>query len=690
MQMTWLRSPARSIFIIPLLCALSIISCAPVENIAHRQEVVAPKATELPAEAQPIATHKETPQPSGAALGSLSLVRDFVGHQDSTLAVLTELVTFQGDVRNGRKYKDDILSQKMTELINKIDLLAVKENIPLAQYIVTTLESAQRGAILNAQLTLDSARKGMWLKWSERLFLTGNGLRHYYSEILLNGFERAVVRNNLEETQSFFLQLKAVLHRDHERRIISIVRGLDEQSPSYNYAINLLTVSGGPLARRYFYQKLITQPSRHIAAALAKVGLPRISDLIGKVSAVTSPDQIRLVNQDSPTERFVGDKIQDFKTQWTAFKRYFEELKQIPVKQLNARLKWSKLHEEVSYTINLITAEPDEKEKFKRDILQTFRSSAAPWEHSYRHDGIELREGDIVLMQTGPVGGLWETLTQSGSLLSHLTMIHFSDEGLPMTVEMNYGQLLVAPLDLYSDRYTVIRPTGLTLHDRKAIFEAISEMIKSDYQYDFKFELKSADKLYCSELVAAVFNKAGIERAFQTFNPLSSQAASIFSAAGIRTKNFYTQGSYIAGLGFSTHAERLNSDPRDYIRGLLVLEGFSRYISEATSVKLSRHPEAHQLFALATLAQTVTPGVRRALGPPKFLYTALVLDKLINVIEEDARRAQIREPSTQLPDQSSRIAELKSVINRSLEKALPNHLSEIFPKDDHNSFSPAR
>jgi hypothetical protein len=269
-------------------------------------------------------------------------------------------------------------------------------------------------------------------------------------------------------------------------------------------------------------------------------------------------------------------------------------------------------------------------------------------------------------------------------------MVHFSDEGIPMTVEMNYGQLLVAPLDLYSDRYTIIRPTGLTSDDRKAIYEAISQMIESDYRYDFKFELNSADKLYCSELVAAVFNKAGLARTFQTFSPLSPQAVSIFSAAGIRTRNFYTQGSYIAGLGFSTHADRLNSDPRDYIRGLLVLDGFSKYISEATSVNLYRHPEAHQLHALATLAQTVTPGVRRALGPPRFLYTALVLDKLINIIEEDARRAQVREPSPSATDTSSRIVELKRVINRSLEKALPIHLSDIFPQAEHTSANAAR
>ncbi|MEY2987102.1 MAG: Permuted papain-like amidase enzyme YaeF/YiiX, family, partial [Pseudomonadota bacterium] len=389
-------------------------------------------------------------------------------------------------------------------------------------------------------------------------------------------------------------------------------------------------------------------------------------------------------------ERFVGDALQNFKEKWTEFKRYFEELKQIPVKQQNARVKWSKLHEEISYTINLISAEPAEKEKLRREILQTFRSTAAPWEHSYRHDGVEIRQGDIILLQTGPVGGLWETLTQSGSLLSHLMMVHFSDEGIPMTVEMNYGQLLVAPLDLYSDRYTIIRPTGLTSDDRKAIYEAISQMIESDYRYDFKFELNSADKLYCSELVAAVFNKAGLARTFQTFSPLSPQAVSIFSAAGIRTRNFYTQGSYIAGLGFSTHADRLNSDPRDYIRGLLVLDGFSKYISEATSVNLYRHPEAHQLHALATLAQTVTPGVRRALGPPRFLYTALVLDKLINIIEEDARRAQVREPSPSATDSSSRIVELKRVINRSLEKALPIHLSDIFPQAEHTSANAAR
>lgn len=679
-------------FISKFNCAvmLCLTACGPTLAPQHRQSNLSEPERQPPTITDNGVTFGGGSQAGERQSESDSHVSEFVSHPSAPISALEELMAFQDAVRNGTHHSEEQLSQKMSELIHQIDSLAVKENTAQVRYILTTLESAQRGAILNAQLVPESSKKGLWLKWNERLFLTRDALRHYFSEVLLNRFERAIDLNQPQDTQSYYLQLKPVLHRDHERRVISILRGLDEKSGSYSHAIELLSHSGGPLSRLYFYQKLITEPSKHFADALAKVGLPRISDLIGKSSQVSDRNFLSPREGQSTTERFVADSIQDFKAQWSEFKRYFEELKQIPVKQQNARVKWSKLHEEIDYTISLVSAEPADKQRLRRELLQTFRSTASPWEHAYRHDGIEFREGDIILLQTGPVGGLWETLTQSGSLLSHLMMVHFGDDGIPMTVEMNYGQLLVAPLDLYSDRYTVIRPTGLTLHDRKAIFRAISELIESNLRYDFKFSLKTADQLYCSELVAAVFEKAGVKRDLQTFEPLSPQAASVFSAAGIQAREFYTQGSYIAGLGFSSHAERLNSDPRDYIRGLLVLDGFSKFLSQATSVKLSRHPEAHQLFALATLAQTVTPGVRRALGPPKFLYTALLLDKLINIIEEDARRAQVREPSSSLPETSSRIVELKRVINRSLEKALPTYLSEIFPQDEHASSLLAR
>lgn len=666
----------RVIFVL-MLCA-----CAPD---SHSDRLLTPSTQSVDLTPRleadgPIETEASSQTP---VLRELPTSSESIDQALAPFPVINDVFMFQDGIRNGTQFTDEQLSQKMAELIHHIDLLAIKENTNRAWYIVYSLESAQRGAILNAQLARNSSTKGLWLKWSERLFLTRDALKHFFSEVLLNGFEKAVNLNKFEDTQQYFTLLKPLLHRDHERRVISIIRGLAEDNPLYRKTLELLSSSGGPLARLYFYQKLITQPNLDFATALSKVGLPRISDLIGKSSQVSEPTPIAESRSNTTAERFVGDQLQDFRNQWTEFKRYFEELKQIPAKQQNARVRWSKLHEEVSYIINLISAEPAKKQQLRKSILQSYQSTEAPWEHSYRHDGIEFKQGDIILLQTGPVGGLWETLTQSGSLLSHLMMVHFDHDGVPMTVEMNYGQLLLAPLDLYSDRYTVIRPTGLNSNDRKAIYHAISELIKKDLQYDFKFDLKSADKLYCSELVAAVFEKAGISRTFQTFNPLSSQATSVFSAAGIRTKEFYTQGSYIAGLGFSSHAERLNSDPRDYIRGLLVLEGFSRYISEANSVQLSRHPEAHQLYALATLAQTVTPGVRRALGPPRFLFTALVLDKLINTIEEAARRAQIREPSTPEAEDSSRIVELKRVINLSLEKAIPLHLSEIFPRNPH-------
>lgn len=600
------------------------------------------------------------------------------------LPAIERLMQFHDAVRRGVVHTPSELAQIMNERIQELDSLAQPQSIPQALSILVSLESAQKGAVLNAQLETNSSIKGLWLKWNERLFLTRDALKHYFSEALLNSFEKTVDLKQSHDSTTLVRQLTTVLHRDHERRVISILRRLNESDPIYKSVFALLTSSGGPLSRLYFYQKFITQPNLDFAHALAQVGLPRISDLVGRGVHIINDTRQGPNASAQENMRWISQARLDFQDQWAEFKKYFDELQQIPAKNQYSRVKWVKLHEEVSYTINLISADDAQKQHLRNKILQTFGSRNDPWEHSYRHDGIEFREGDIILLQTGPVGGLWETLTQSGSLLSHLMMVHFGSDGVPYTVEMNYGQLLLAPLDLDTDRYTVIRANGLTRDDRRAIHAALSKMLTSEIGYDFRFDARNSNRLYCSELVAAVFNSAGLSRPMHLFAAASPQAQALFNGAGVRATEFFTQGSYIAGLGFSHLADRLNSDPRDFIRGLLVLEGFTNYLAHADSVRLSRHPEANQLFALSVLAQTVHAKVRRALGPPRFLFTALVLDKLIHKLEDEARRAQLK-ASERVNRSESRIVEIKRAITNALALLIPQHLAEIFPRNEHNS-----
>lgn len=602
-------------------------------------------------------------------------------HANVTLPAIERLIAFHDAVRRGARYSSSVLREIMDERIHELDSLAQRQYIANAKPILNSLDSAQKAAILNAQLETSSDVKGLWLRWSERLFLTRDGLRHFFSEIFLNNLEKAVDQQNIDDADTHLKQLFTVVHRDHERRVISMLRRLKESDPIYGKIFDLLASSGGPLSRLYFYQKFITQPSLDFANALARVGLPRISDLIGKGVHVTENVAQGRAATTLVRERWLNEQRLNFQEQWAEFKKYFTELQQIPTRNQEARVKWVELHEEVSYTINLITADNATKHQLRDRILQTFGSKENPWEHAYRHDGIEFREGDIILLQNGTVGGLWETLTQSGSLLSHLMMVHFGSDGVPYTVEMNYGQLLLAPLDLDTDRYTVIRASGLTQDDRRAIHATLSKMLNSDIGYDFRFDSSNSHQLYCSELVGAVFKSAGLSRQLHLFPAASKQAQSLLHGAGIRAKEFYTQGSYIGGQGFSHHAERLNSDPRDFIRGSLVLEGFSNYLAHADSVRLSRHPDANQLFAMSALAQTVNAKTRRALGPPRFLFTALVLDKLIHKLEEEARRAQLKELS-QRDRSESRIVELKHAIANTLARSIPQHLAEIFPRSE--------
>lgn len=108
-----------------------------------------------------------------------------------------------------------------------------------------------------------------------------------------------------------------------------------------------------------------------------------------------------------------------------------------------------------------------------------------------------------------------------------------------------------------------------------------------------------------------------------------------------------------------------------------MLEAFEKHIAESKSVKLYKHPEAHQIIGLSTLAQTVGADLRRALGPQKFLFTVMTLDKLLHSIEAEALGAQSQFAGPIAS--TSRIIDLKNAISESLSNAVPKHLSAVFP-----------
>lgn len=569
------------------------------------------------------------------------------------------------------------LKNLMDSTLVELDALAIEENLIFSERILEDIRAAQQTSLMVAAAATESINKGLWIKWSEKLLLTHDALKHFFSEKTLNTFEKAIDSDNSVLANNLQLQLKEVIHRDHERRLIAMMRRHEPGSPIFNLILEVLAASGGPLARLQIYQRFISTPNLELANAMAKSGLPRISDLLGANANLS--DGIPFVPETRPRTLEIPEwnVFRNFKNQWKELKEYFDDIRKIPYRYERSRTKWVEIHEQIDSLINMLSIDENQKNALKKEILQTFRSRSPQSELVYKRAGVEFREGDIVLLQTGSVGGLWETFTQSGSLLSHLLVVSFGDDGLPYGVEMNFGKLLIAPLDLHADRYTVVRPRNLTERDRAAINRSFSEMLKQDIEYDFRFDSNNLKSLYCSELAAAVYNKSKLNLKPTLFQSASGRAQELLGSAGVSESLFYAQGSYLASSDFEVIAQHINSDPRDFIRGQLVLEAFEKHIAESKSVKLYKHPEAHQIIGLSTLAQTVGADLRRALGPQKFLFTVMTLDKLLHSIEAEALGAQ-----TQFAGpiaSTSRIIDLKNAISESLSDAVPKHLSAVFP-----------
>jgi len=569
------------------------------------------------------------------------------------------------------------LKTLMDSTLTNLDALAIEENLIYSERILEDIRAAQQTSLMVAAAAVESINKGLWIKWSEKLLLTHDALKHFFSENTLNKFEKAIDSDNLVLANNLQLELKEVIHRDHERRLVAMLRRHEQGSANFTSILDVLATSGGPLARLQIYQRFISTPNLELANALAKCGLPRITDLLG--ANVNLSDGIPFVPKTRPTahEILESNGFRNFKNQWQELKLYFDYIRYIPYRYERSRAKWVEIHEQINSLINMISADENQKDTLRKEILQTFRSRLPQSELVYRLGGVEFREGDIVLLQTGSVGGLWETFTQSGSLLSHLLMVSFGDDGLPYGVEMNFGKLRIAPLDLHADRYTIVRPRNLTKRDRAAIHQSFSEMLKHDIEYDFRFDSKSPKSLYCSELAAAVYQKSNLKLKPTLFKSASGRAQELLGSAGVSDSLFYAQGSYLASADFEVIAQHINSDPRDFIRGQLVLEAFEKHIADSKSVKLYKHPEAHQIIGLSTLAQTVGADLRRALGSQKFLFTVMTLDKLLHAVEAEALGAQTQ--FSRSIASTSRIIELKNAISESLSDAVPKHLSAVFP-----------
>jgi hypothetical protein len=572
----------------------------------------------------------------------------------------------------------NILAPQMNMIVESLDALALDVHLPSAEKIVSALESAHRKGYEAAAAASSPDNKGLWIDWSEKVFLTKSALQKFFSEILVTALEKKLNQNSPKLSSQEIARLSGMLHPEHERRIISQLR-LHPLAPEIeNTLIQIIAASGGPLARLYIFQRFISQPSLSLAQALAKSKMPRVRDLLKYDSGIMPASPVLRNPTPDETTPDRMERSSSLEQEWKELRETLKTIEQIPAKYAQANAKWVDLHRQVSERLDTLPADQETLDGLKSEILQSYVQQKPRPELSYKIAGTEFREGDIVLIQSGSTGGLWETLTQSRSLLSHLMMVTFSDDRLPFAIEMNFGHLLISPLDIPADHFTVVRAESLGSSEREALQKAVWKMLGEDISYDFDFDRESGDELYCSELAAEVFKRARLPQQPFPFPISSWQASEILKFAGSTAHSFFVQGSYLASKDFSVVAEKVQSDPFELIRGSLVLEAFRESLVNAREVRLDRHPQAHKFLGLSMLTHTLEPQLRRAIGPQPFVRTAMTLDDLIRNLESDARSSMISlnpHPNTS----ESPIKLLKNATMKALTRALPSRMRSVFP-----------
>lgn len=573
----------------------------------------------------------------------------------------------------------ETLAPAMKLFVETLDALALEVHLAEAEKILATAERAYRIGSSASAVASTPENKGLWIEWSDQVLLTKSALQRFFSEILVNALEKKLNSPAPEFSSADITKLSSLLHTEHERRIISQLRLRSLTPELEGILIRLIASSGGPLARLFIYQKFVSQPNLTLANALAQAGLPRVRDLL-RYDARVAP--VFPVSRIPAPFEMTASRLGGFSSvdrEWKDLRESFEYIKQIPIKYAEANAKWLDFHRQVSELIDTLPASDDVRTTLKTDILQSYLRRVPRSELTYTRAGVEFQEGDIILLQSGSTGGLWETLTQSPSLLSHLMMVTFSDEGLPYAVEMNFGRLLISPLDIPADRFTVLRAKGLGAAERSALQKTIWKMLDEDLAYDFDFDAETGQALYCSELAAEVFKRAQLPQRPFPFPAASWQATEILKFAGSSSQIFYGQGSYLASKDFALVADKIQSDPFELIRGSLVLEAFRQSVADAKKVRLDKHAQAHKFLGLSILAHTLDSDLRRAIGPQPFLRTVMTLDDLLRNLDSDVRTSWF--PMGSNPsNQESPIRALKNTTAKSLARALPARMQRVFPK----------
>lgn len=100
---------------------------------------------------------------------------------DAALRVLNE---FDGKSLSLANAPVAQLKTLMDHTLVELDALAIEENLTYSDRILENIKAAQQTSLLAAAAAVESINKGLWIKWSEKLLLTQDALKHFFQKKL--------------------------------------------------------------------------------------------------------------------------------------------------------------------------------------------------------------------------------------------------------------------------------------------------------------------------------------------------------------------------------------------------------------------------------------------------------------------------------------------------------------------------
>lgn len=187
-----------------------------------------------------------------------------------------------------------------------------------------------------------------------------------------------------------------------------------------------------------------------------------------------------------------------------------------------------------------------------------------------QHQGIEVREGDVVIMRNWPAGVFFEQMTTSPVAQSHVGIVMISDDGEPWLLEQGMSSLSVSQLAKRmagQGDFVILRREGLTDLQRTQLSRVMRQYAADmRYIYDYRFNTEDASQNYCVELAYHVYERAGLTQQWAFSSPRNAKVAENLKTLGAGFDKIGGLSLFIATPGFKVVGRFENAIP--YARAL--------------------------------------------------------------------------------------------------------------------------